>query len=98
MPTMILYSSANAATPAFQDAALANKGKALFSYSGVQDDFQQRLAEYIGVTEDDLPCLMMITTEGEEEGDIKKFKPDSSLDLESVSDITKFMEDVLSGK
>lgn len=39
----------------FGKAAEANKGKILFSVSGVTKGIQQRLAEFVGVTEADLP-------------------------------------------
>lgn len=48
----------------FEEAAVAHKGKILFSYSGVTDGIQERLAEFIGVTAADLPTLRAIVPDG----------------------------------
>jgi len=37
-PTLIYYND-NTLVPSFKEAALANKGKCLFSYSGIEDEF-----------------------------------------------------------
>jgi hypothetical protein len=77
----------------FEDAAKANKGKVLFAYSGISEGIQERLAEFMGVTKDDLPVLRIIMP-----ADMKKFecniKP-SELTVESVG---SFVQDVLDGK
>lgn len=44
----------------FTKAANENKGKILFSTSGVTKGIQQRLAEFVGVTEKDLPRIVII--------------------------------------
>jgi len=36
----------------FEEAAKTHKGKVLFSYSGVSDGIQEKLAEFMGVTKD----------------------------------------------
>jgi hypothetical protein len=48
----------------FEEAAHAHKGKILFSYSGVTDGIQERLAEFVGVTAADLPTLRGMKPEG----------------------------------
>lgn len=52
----------------FADAAAAHKGKILFSFSGVTDGIQERLAEFVGVTAADLPTLRAMVPDG-----MKKF-------------------------
>jgi hypothetical protein len=37
----------------FSEAAKTHKGKMLFSFSGVKEGIQERLAEFMGVTDDD---------------------------------------------
>ena len=44
----------------FDKAAHEFKGEILFSYSGVKDGIQSRLAEFVGVTEADLPKIVLI--------------------------------------
>lgn len=39
----------------FEEAANTHKGKILFSYSGVTEGIQERLAEFMSITKDDLP-------------------------------------------
>lgn len=41
-------------------AAQANKGRIFFAHSGVKDGIQQRLAEFTGVTAENLPRLMIV--------------------------------------
>ena len=48
----------------FEEAAVAHKGKILFSYSGVTDGIQERLAEFVGVTAKDLPTLRAMKPDG----------------------------------
>lgn len=77
----------------FAEAAKAHKGKMLFSYSGVSDGIQERLAEFMGVTKDDLPVLRIIMP-----ADMKKFQsPHAAKDL-TVDNIGGFIQDVIDGK
>ena len=77
----------------FEEAAKAHKGKMLFSYSGVKDGIQERLAEFMGVTENDLPVLRAIMP-----ADMKKFEsPVKAADL-TVDNIGSFLDDVIAGK
>ena len=77
----------------FVDAAKANKGKMLFSYSDVADGIQQRLAEFMGITEDALPTLRAIVPAG-----MKKYTSETKPADLTVDSITKFIDDVLAGK
>jgi len=77
----------------FKDAAKANKGKMLYSYSDVSDGIQQRLAEFMGITEDALPTLRAIVPAG-----MKKYISDTKPADLTVDIITKFVDDVLAGK
>ena len=76
----------------FKEAASAHKGKMLFSYSDVSGGIQERLAEFMGVTADQLPTLRAILP-----ADMKKFQsPHAAADL-TVENIGQFLDDVLSG-
>ena len=44
----------------FDKAAHEFKGEILFSYSGIKDGIQSRLAEFVGVTDSDLPRIVLI--------------------------------------
>jgi len=64
-PTIFLFRDEESAESkkldeVFTKAANANKGKILFSTSGVTKGIQQRLAEFVGVTEKDLPRIVII--------------------------------------
>jgi len=73
----------------FTKAANANKGKILFSTSGVTKGIQQRLAEFVGVTEKDIPRIVIIEFQAQGidkyvfSGDAKSF---------TDSQITEFIE------
>jgi hypothetical protein len=80
-PALFLFRAESDSESAFQktfeEAAAAHKGKILFSYSGVTDGIQERLAEFIGVTAADLPTLRAIMPEG-----MKKYvAPTAAADL-----------------
>lgn len=76
----------------FEDAAKSNKGKMLFAYSDVADGIQQRLAEFMGITEDQLPTLRAIIPAG-----MKKYTSETKPADLTVDIITKFIDDVLAG-
>lgn len=44
----------------FGKAAESEKGRIFFAHSGIENGIQQRLAEFVGVTADNLPRLMII--------------------------------------
>jgi protein disulfide-isomerase A1 len=77
----------------FADAAKAHKGKMLFSYSGVSDGIQERLAEFVGVTAADLPTLRAL-----QPADMKKFVWDGDLAALSVDAIGTWIDDVTAGR
>ena len=72
----------------FEDAAKANKGKMLFAYAGVTDGIQQRLAEFMGISEEALPTLRAIIPAG-----MKKFTSETKPADLTVDIITKFIDD-----
>ena len=77
----------------FEEAAKANKGKMLFTYSDIKDGIQARLAEFMGLKEENLPVLRAITP-----ADMKKFQSDVKPADLTVDIITAFVDDVLAGK
>lgn len=77
----------------FKDAAKAHKGKMLFSYSGITDGIQERLAEFMGVTAADLPVLRAILP-----ADMKKFESPTKVTELTIDNIGTFVQDVLDGK
>lgn len=95
-PTLFLFRSEDDKTAPFmtvyEDSAKANKGKMLFAHSAVGDGIQARLAEFIGVTEADLPSLWALLP-----GEMKKFKSEVAPADLTVDSVTKFVDDVQSG-
>lgn len=77
----------------FEEASKTNKGKMLFSYSDVADGIQQRLAEFMGITAENLPTMRAIIPAG-----MKKFTSETKPADLTVDIITKFIDDVLAGK
>ena len=96
-PTLFLFRGAEDADKPFMtvfaDAAKAHKGKMLFSYSGVSDGIQERLAEFVGVTAADLPTLRAL-----QPADMKKFVWDGDLAALSVDAIGTWIDDVTAGR
>jgi len=96
-PTTILFRNNESDKDAafmttFTEAASAHKGKMLFAYSDVTGGIQERLAEFMGVTKDQLPTLRAILP-----ADMKKFEsPNKPADL-TVENIGSFLDDVLAG-
>lgn len=95
-PVLFLFrdekDSESAFQKTFEEAAVAHKGKILFSSSGVTDGIQERLAEFVGVTAADLPTLRAMIPNG-----MKKFASDTAPADLTVESIGKFADDVLSG-
>lgn len=77
----------------FEEAAKAHKGKMLFAYSGIKDGIQERLAEFMGVTDADLPVLRAIMP-----ADMKKFESPQKPSELTVDSIGSFIQDVTDGK
>lgn len=76
----------------YEEAAKANKGKMLFAWAGISEGIQERLAEFIGVTAEQLPSAWALLP-----ADMKKFKAEKSPADMTVEDITKWIDDVKSG-
>lgn len=55
---------------ALTEAANTLKGKILLSYAELSEDLGNRLAEYVGVTEADLPCVRIVSPSDD---DVKKY-------------------------
>lgn len=70
------------------EAANAGKGRIFFVHSGVKDGIQSRLAEFVGVTEADLPRLMIV---GFNPQGIDKYKWEGDISSLSAADIDKFV-------
>jgi len=71
-----------------KETAVANKGRIIFAHSGVKDGIQQRLAEFVGTTETDLPRLLVLAFNP---SGIDKFVYDGDLTALTVSDVEKFL-------
>jgi len=95
-PVLFLFRDESDASSAFQktfeEAALAHKGKILFSYSGVTDGIQERLAEFVGVTAADMPTLRGMKPDG-----MLKYQSSTAAADLTVDIIGKFADDMLSG-
>lgn len=78
----------------FEDAAYANKGKLVFSYSDVADGIQERLADFMGVTADMMPIIYALVPSKE----MAKYRMPSPAAEWSVETISAFVGDVLEGK
>ena len=76
----------------FKDAAVAHKGKMLFTWADAEGGIQERLAEFMGVSKTDLPTLRAILP-----ADMKKFASEVAAADLTVDNIGKFVDDVLSG-
>lgn len=76
----------------FDEAAKAHKGKMLFSYAGVSQGIQEKLAEFMGVTKADLPTLRAIMP-----ANMKKYASDTAAADLTVDVIGKFIDDVKTG-
>ena len=98
-PTLLLFRGTEDKDAAFMttyaDAAVAHKGKMLFAYTDVAGpiQIQERLAEFMGVTKDDLPTLRAILP-----ADMKKYAADVKPADLTVENIGAFVDDALSGK
>jgi protein disulfide-isomerase A1 len=78
----------------FEQAAKELKGDVLFVVSGVKEGIQQRLAEFVGVEESQVPTVTLLNP-GE---NMKKYKfPGTVKDL-SLDSIKSFLADFTSGK
>jgi len=76
----------------FSEAAKTHKGKMLFAYADVSGGIQERLAEFMGVTKENLPTLRAILPE-----EMKKYACETKPADLTVDVIGKWADDVLSG-
>lgn len=87
-PALILFSEGTT-HDIFTQAASALKGSILFVHSGVSDGIQSRLAEFVGVTKTDLPCVRLIHP-----GDaLRKFTFSGDVNTMTVESIKSFIDD-----
>lgn len=77
----------------YEEAAKTHKGKVLFSHSGISEGIQERLAEFMGVTQADLPVLRIIMP-----ADMKKFQMPGKVSELTVESLGTYIQDVLDGK
>lgn len=77
----------------YEEAAKTHKGKILFSHSGISEGIQERLAEFMGVTQADLPVLRIIMP-----ADMKKFQMPGKVSELTVESLGTYIQDVLDGK
>lgn len=73
----------------FGKAAQANKGTIIFSVSGVTKGIQQRLAEFVGVTEKDIPRIVLIEFS---QAGVDKYVFNGGAATFTVDDVTKFIQ------
>lgn len=78
-----------------EKAATEHKGRIIFAHSGVSEGIQQRLAEFVGTTEEDLPRLLTL---GFNPSGIDKYVYDGDLATLTVEDIDKFLTQYESGE
>lgn len=76
----------------FEEAAVANKGKILFSYAGTANQIQGKLAEFMGVTEEDFPTLRALLP-----ADMKKFNFDGDVKTVTLDQIGTFIDGIKDG-
>lgn len=75
--------------------AEAHKGRIIFAHSGVSDGIQQRLAEFVGVTAEDLPRLVAL---GFNPSGIDKFVYEGDLPALTQEDVEKFLTQYENGE
>jgi protein disulfide-isomerase A1 len=77
----------------FAAASKSMKGDILFVESGVSEGIQERLAEFIGVTKDDLPTMRIL----DPAANMKKFTWEGKMDDLNADAISKFVGDFKAG-
>jgi len=95
-PALILFTQENGTDyqAVFQKAANDLQGQILFVTSGVTDGIQSRLAEFIGVTEEDLPSLRLI----DPQDSMLKYIYEGDIASLSVADIEAYVQSFKDGK
>merc|ERR1712032_449843 len=70
-PALVLFSDkSDVMEETFRNFAMRNRNRIVFTQSRTNDGLGQRLAEYIGVTTEQAPCVRLIHPTG---GDMSKF-------------------------
>lgn len=85
---------------AFKNAASAFKGKVKFVITGIEEELEASLAEYLSVTEADYPLIRLIEVKGEDQLRTYAFtEGDRVTNLASLTEnnIHKFINDYLAG-
>jgi protein disulfide-isomerase A1 len=77
----------------FAEAAKTLKGQILFVVSGVSDGIQQRLGEFIGVEESNLPTIRIL----DPANNMKKFTFPGRIESLTLDALTEFVKDFKSG-
>ena len=95
---MILFkdpadTNADAYFKTYEQAAQTHKGKILFSYGGISEGIQERLAEFMGVVKADLPTIRIIMP-----ADMKKFQYPTPVSEMTVETVGTYIQDVIDGK
>ena len=72
----------------FGKAAQANKGTIIFSVSGVTKGIQQWLAEFVGVTEKDIPRIVLIEFS---QAGVDKYVFNDAAKTFTVDEVTNFI-------
>jgi protein disulfide-isomerase A1 len=93
-PAMFYFTddSNDAGLQKFREFAGNNQGKILFSYSTVTSGLGARLAEFLGITNDDAPACRIIKFKG---GQLEKFVVDDLSNEGLTQALTNFLEDSL---
>ena len=94
---MILFTgeTGTAYQETFAAAAKELKGDVLFVTSGATDGIQARLADFIGVTAEDTPCIRLLDPRGE---GMLKYQWDIDLSTITVDGLKTYLDDFRGGK
>jgi protein disulfide isomerase len=96
-PAVFLFRGASDATSTFaktfSDAANKLKGEILFVVSGVTDGIQQRLGEFIGVAENNLPTIRIL----DPANNMKKFTYEGKVADLTFDSLNKFITEFKAG-
>merc|ERR1712195_367363 len=76
----------------FEESATTFKGKILFSYAGSANQIQGKLAEFMGVTEEDYPTIRALLP-----ANMKKFQYEGDVKTVTVAQIGAFVDGVKDG-
>lgn len=95
-PSLILFTEETdqAYQSTFAEAAKELKGEILFVTSGVSDGIQERFAEFIGVTKEDLPCVRIIDSKDS----VQKFVWEGDVASLSIDAIKTYISDFKDNK